>query len=123
MPRFSVKARIRSFKFAIQGIITMMKEEHNFYIHMVAAAVVIAAGFWFEVSRSEWLWLVFAIGLVFSAETFNSAIEKLVDLKQPEHDPLAGKIKNLAAGAVLLAAITAVVIGVIIFWPYLERFI
>lgn len=120
MPRFSIKARIRSFKFAFKGIYTVLKEEHNFYIHISAAMIVITAGFWLKVNRADWLWLVFAIGLVFTAEIFNSAIERLVDLKQPEQDPLAGKIKDLAAGAVLIAAITAAIIGVLVFWPYLD---
>ena len=120
MPRFSIRARIQSFKYAFRGIWLMVKGEHNFYIHITAAAAVINAGFWFEVSRADWLWLVLAIGMVMTAEGFNSAIEKLVDLKQPEQDPKAGKIKDLAAGSVLLAAITAAIIGGLVFWPYIQ---
>ncbi len=120
MARFSIKDRIRSFKYALRGILFMMSGEHNFYIHMAAALLVIVAGFWLQVSRTDWLWLVLAIGLVMSAETFNSAIEKLVDLKEPDQRPEAGKVKDMAAGAVLLAAITAAIIGVLIFWPYLQ---
>ena len=120
MARFSIKDRIRSFKYALRGILFMMSGEHNFYIHMAAALLVIVAGFWLQVSRTDWLWLVLAMGLVLSAETFNSAIEKLVDLKEPDQRPEAGKVKDMAAGAVLLAAITAAIIGVLIFWPYLQ---
>ena len=120
MARFSIKDRIRSFKYALRGILFMMSGEHNFYIHMAAALLVIVAGIWLQVSRVDWLWLVLAMGLVLSAETFNSAIEKLVDLKEPDQRPEAGKVKDMAAGAVLLAAITAAIIGVLIFWPYLQ---
>lgn len=115
---FSILARIKSFKYAFQGIWSLIKEEHNFRIHLVATALVTALGFYFQVSRAEWLWLVFAIGLVLSAEAFNSAIERLVDLQEPEQNPKAGKIKDMAAGAVLLSAIAAAIIGVLIFWPY-----
>ena len=121
MAPFSIKARLRSFVYAFRGILSMVREEHNFRIHGVAMLVVIAAGFWLQVSRADWLWLVLAIGLVLAAETFNSALERLVDLRQPEQDPNAGKIKDLAAGAVLLSAITAAIIGVLVFWPYIEK--
>lgn len=121
MPSFSLKARLKSFKYALNGLWLVLKEEHNFWIHLLATAVVVTSGFYFQVLRSEWLWLVFAIGLVLTAEVFNSAIERLVDLKQPERDPKAGKIKDLAAAAVLIAAITAAIIGGLIFWPYLKN--
>ncbi len=115
---FSVKERIRSFRFAFKGIWFLIREEHNFRIHLLATAIVIILGFFFRVSTSDWLWLILCIGMVLTAEGFNSAIEYLVDLKQPEQHPKAGKIKDLAAGAVLLTAFTALMIGIIIFWPY-----
>lgn len=120
MPRFSVKARLKSFVYAFRGLLVALKEEHNFRIHLVAAVTVVVTGIWLQVSRTDWLWLTLAIGLVLVAEVFNTAIERLVDLKQPEQDPKAGKIKDLAAGTVLLAAITATIIGGLVFWPYLR---
>lgn len=116
---FSIRERLKSFVYAAKGIAHLCKTEHNFRIHLAATVLVIGLGAWFGLSRTEWLWLVLAIGFVLVAEAFNSAIERLVDLKQPDHDPKAGLIKDLAAGAVLLAAITAAFIGGIIFWPYL----
>lgn len=117
---FSVKERILSFRYALRGIWFLIKEEHNFRIHLAATVVVVFLGFYFDVSTREWLWLVLCIGMVLTAEGFNSTIEKLVDLKQPDHDPKAGKIKDLAAGAVLLLAITSLIIGIIIFRPYFQ---
>lgn len=118
---FSIKARIRSFKYAFQGLWFLIRDEHNFRIHLAAAFTVILLGIYFQVSRSDWLWLTASIGLVMVAEAFNSAIERLVDLKQPKHDPKAKVIKDLAAAAVLLSAFTALVIGIVIFWPYLKE--
>lgn len=118
---FSIRERLRSFRFAGKGIGVMLKDEHNFRIHLVTAIVVIFLGFYFDVSRSEWLWLILCIGAVLTAETFNSAIEKLVDLKQPDQDPKAGTIKDLAAGAVLIMSICAAIIGAIIFLPYIVK--
>lgn len=117
---FSIKARIRSFKYAFQGLWFLIREEHNFRIHLGTASTVIFLGIYFHVSRPDWRWLVASIGMVMVAEAFNSAIERLVDLKQPEHDPKAKIIKDLAAVAVLLSALTALVIGIIIFWPYVQ---
>ncbi len=88
-------------------------------IHVIIALLVIVAGLWLELSIAEWLFIVFAVGLVFSAELFNSAVEKLVDFISPGYDDRAGRIKDMAAGAVFIAAITAAVIGLLIFVPRL----
>ncbi len=117
---FSIKDRIRSFRFAFQGLFTLAKEEHNFRIHLAACVVVITAGFSFGVSASDWRWLVICMGISLTAEAFNTIVEYLVDLKQPEQDPLAGKIKDIAAAAMLITAITALIIGVIVFLPYAQ---
>lgn len=87
---------------------------------MVATAIVIFLGLYLKVTAAEWRWLVFCISMVLTAEGFNSAIEKLVDLKQPEQDPKAGKIKDIAAGTVLLTALTTIVIAIMIFGPYVQ---
>lgn len=114
---FSFRQRLRSFRYAFRGILFMVKTQHNFWIHLVLAVLVIAAGFIFCISLTEWTLVVFAIGLVLSAEVFNSAIEQLTDLTSPDFHPRAGRVKDLAAGAVLLTAIAAVLIGLLIFVP------
>ena len=87
----------------------------------MATVVVVGCGFLFEVSRVDWLALVLAIALVWVAEAINTAIEFLTDLASPEYHPLAGKAKDVAAGAVLLAAIAAIAIAVIVFAPYIDQ--
>lgn len=88
-------------------------------IHILSAVAVVIAGFAFHITRTEWCLLVGSMGLVITAEIINTAIENLTNLVSPEINPLAGKAKDLAAGAVLIAAITAAVIGSIVFLPYL----
>lgn len=108
--------------FAFRGIYLLFKGEANAWIHLAAAVGVVIAGIVYHITNTEWLFITFAIGCVFSAELFNSAIETLVDKVSPEQHPVAGKVKDLAAGAVLLAAITAAVIGLIIFLPKILPF-
>ena len=114
---FSIKARIKSFRFAIDGLKHIILNEHNFRIHLFAALVVIALGFYLEVTITDWLWLIAAIGFVLVTEIINSAIENLVDLVSPEKQKTAGLIKDMAAAAVLIASITAAIIGVLTFYP------
>lgn len=114
---FSLKERLCSFKFAFKGILYLVKTQHNFWIHLFATLVVVAAGFIFDISRAEWIILSLTIGVVLAAEAFNTAIELLVDKISPEYNKTAGLIKDVAAGAVLLIAIVAAVIGIMIFAP------
>ena len=114
---FSLRDRIKSFNFSIQGIVTFFKNEHNARIHGVAAVLVIALGWYCKLNRMEWCWVTLAIGLVILAEMVNTAIEYLTDLVSPEMHPLAKKTKDVASGAVLIAAVMAVVIGLIVFLP------
>lgn len=114
---FSFRQRLRSFRFAFRGILLMIKTQHNFWIHLTFAALVIIAGFLFHIRLTEWTLVIFSIGMVLSAETFNSAIEQLTDLASPDIHPTAGRVKDLAAGAVLLSAIAAALIGLLIFVP------
>lgn len=116
---FSLRDRIKSFDYSIQGIITFFKHEHNAWIHAVAAILVIVLGWYFKLTLMEWCWITLAIGLVLLAEMFNTAIEYLTDLASPEIHPLAKKTKDVASGAVLIAALIAVVIGLLIFLPKL----
>ncbi len=114
---FRINDRIKSFDFAIQGIITFLKTQHNVWIHIVAALVVVIFGFVVEVNSNEWCWLIVAISMVLITEMFNTAIEFLCDLISTEVHPQIKKIKDIAAGAVLMAVIASVIIGVIIFLP------
>ncbi len=115
--RFSLTSRLKSFKHAIKGLYHVTKHEHNFWLHLIATAVVVTFGFFYEVSISEWLWITLAIGLVLTTEIMNTGIERLVDLVEPEINKKAGLIKDIGAGAVLIASITSAIIGLLIFTP------
>lgn len=115
--KFSISKRIISFKYAFNGLRILIKEEHNARIHLVATIVVTVAGFYFEVSPMEWVTLVLVMGLVISMEIVNSSIENICDFISPEKHDLIKKIKDLAAAAVLISALSAVIIGLIIFIP------
>ncbi len=114
-----MKAFFRSFLYAINGILASWKEQRNLKVQSIVAVITIGAGFLFEITVVEWCLVLFAIALVISLEMVNSAIEGLVDLVTHEHSDLAGKVKDVAAGAVLFASVIAVIIGVMIFRPYL----
>ncbi len=115
--RLTFDGRIRSVKFALRGIRTMVASQHNAWIHAAATVVVVAAGLFVGLSGSEWPWIVLAIGSVWTAEALNTAFEFLTDVASPDFHPLAEKAKDVAAGAVLLAAIGAAIIGGLVFWP------
>lgn len=115
----SIRSRLKSFVFAFNGILLSFKLGHNIWVQSVIGMLVVLAGFWLGISIAEWLFVVLAIGMVLSAEVFNTAIELLVDFVSPEHNKKAGEVKDLAAGAVLLASIAAAVIGLLIFIPRL----
>jgi diacylglycerol kinase (ATP) len=111
--------RLRSFQFAFTGIWTMLKTQHNAWIHAFATIGIILAGLFFGVSSAEWCWLVLAIMAVWTAEALNTAFELLADVAAPGYHPLVKQAKDVAAGAVLIAAIGAVVIGMLVLGPYL----
>ncbi|MEO6610950.1 MAG: diacylglycerol kinase family protein [Chitinophagaceae bacterium] len=115
--KFSLRARLRSFTYALNGIADFLKQEHNALIHLLATAVVIALAFIFPLSGTEIILLAIVIGLVWITELVNTAIEKIVDFISVERKPEIKFIKDLAAAAVLLAAVVAVVTGCIIFIP------
>lgn len=112
---FSIRKRINSFRFAISGLKILIQEEHNARIHLVAALVVIAAGFLFNISTAEWLAIVFAIALVFITELINTAIENIADFVSPGKQEQIRKIKDLSAAAVLVSALIAAVVGILVF--------
>ncbi|VBB46829.1 Undecaprenol kinase [uncultured Paludibacter sp.] len=111
-----MKRLLLSFSYALKGIKQVIRSETNMKIHLSIAVLVIILGFIFHISTSEWLACIICIGLVFSAETMNTAIETLVDMVSPERKPAAGKIKDIAAGGVFLAALISVVVGMIVFF-------
>ncbi|QCR23979.1 diacylglycerol kinase family protein [Pontibacter sp. SGAir0037] len=117
------KKRYNSFKFAFKGLNSAVRSEPHMRLHVLSAIGVVAGGFFFGVTKTEWCLLVSCIGVVFMAEIFNTAIETLTNLVSPDFHPLAGKAKDLAAGAVLAVSITAAVIGTIIFLPYLLAYV
>ena len=116
-PRQEYKKLINSFKYAIEGIISSFKTERNMKIHVLAMIVVIALGLFFKLNKVEWCFIIIAIASVISAELFNTAIETVVDMVSPEKNPKAKLVKDIAAGAVLVVAIGAAIIGFIIFGP------
>ncbi len=116
---FKIKDRARSFKYAFNGIICLLKQEPNARIHMTMIVVVIAVGLLINLHAAQWCLIVMAAGLVMMAEAMNSAIEKLVDHISPEKKEWAGRIKDLSAAGVLLAAIAAAAVGLLIFIPEL----
>ena len=120
---FSIAARGRSFTFAFRGIATMLKSQHNAWIHAAATVLVVAAGFYFQLTGAEWCWIVLAVMAVWTAEALNTAFEFLADATSPNYHPLIGKAKDVAAGAVLVSAIGAAVIGLLVLGPHLlEKF-
>lgn len=118
---FSWKARAKSFVYAWDGIKALLRTEHNTYIHLASAALVVVLGLALNISRIEFLILIVVISMVIVAEVFNTAIEKTMDFISLEKHPQIKLVKDLASAAVLLAAIAAVVVGGIIFIPKLLR--
>lgn len=116
---FTLRKRIRSFKYAFHGIFLLISREHNVWIHCFAAVCAITAGILLHISPMEWIVVTLCIGLVLAAEAVNSAIEALADRVSPEYDEAIKRTKDLAAGAVLLLAIAVAITGLIIFLPKL----
>jgi diacylglycerol kinase (ATP) len=113
-----VAARLRSFGYAWRGIVWLVLTQGNALVHLAATVAVLVAGFYFKVSAGEWLALVLSMSTVWLAEGLNTAIEALADRITTERDPLIGRAKDVAAGAVLIAAIAAAIVGAIVFWPH-----
>jgi diacylglycerol kinase len=111
--------RIIAFTHAIQGLKTFFTETFHAKIHLLAALTATILGFWLNLSALEWISILICITMVFVTEAINSAIEYTVDLKTDEQHPLAKKAKDVAAAAVIIAAIFSVIIAVIIFYPKL----
>jgi diacylglycerol kinase (ATP) len=108
---------LKSFGYALRGVVVLLRTQANARIHAVAALVVVAAGWFFGITRGEWCAVVAAIGLVLTAEGINTAIEAAVDLASPGRHPMAERAKDVAAAAVLLASLAAAIIGLLVFGP------
>ena len=113
------RRRVASFGHAFRGIWSALRSEVHLRFHAVATAVVLGLGLYYGLSRLEWALVALAVAGVWTAELLNTAIEALTDLASPDFHPLAGKAKDVAAGAVLLAAAGAVVVGGLVFCPHL----
>ncbi|MBL7779533.1 MAG: diacylglycerol kinase family protein [Chitinophagales bacterium] len=111
----NLKKLFRSFGYAIAGILIAAREQQNMRIHVLAVLVVTLSGIFIGLDAIEWGVIALTYGLVLVAEMFNSAIENLIDLVSPERNPLAGKVKDIAAGAVLIAALVATCVAISIF--------
>lgn len=122
--KFSLKRFKHSVAYALSGIRQSFKDERNLCVQMAAGVLVILGGIFFNITKSEWLVILVCIGLVLSLELVNTAIERTVDLFcETKHHPLAKYAKDAAAGAVLIFALTAAVIGLIVFLPYLISYL
>ncbi len=109
----------KSFGYAFQGIFNTIRTERNIKIHCAAAILVTIFGIWLQISKTEWMICFILFGLILALELVNTAVEATVDLFKEERKPLAKKAKDAAAGAVLIVAIFAAVIGILIFIPKL----
>jgi diacylglycerol kinase (ATP) len=116
--RLSFHLRVKSFAYALQGVACLVRTQPNARLHLLAAVLVCVVGWYVGLSGVEWLWIIVAITLVWSAEAFNTAIEQLADALHPEQHPGIGRAKDVAAAAVLITAAGAAVIGMLVFVPY-----
>jgi len=112
-----IKKLVRSFGYAFKGIAYATTSQLNFRIHLVATALAITMGFWLDISTGEWEWVALSITLVLVTEIFNTMIETLTDFVSPGYNEKAGRIKDMSAGSVVIAAAFALMTGIIIFLP------
>jgi len=112
-------ARSQSFSYAIAGIGYAARHEPNMRIHLGAAMLAVLAGMWFDIAATDWRWLILAIGLVLAAEALNTAVEQCCNAISREYNSAIKAAKDVAAGAVLICACCAVLIGLSVFMPYL----
>jgi diacylglycerol kinase (ATP) len=112
-----MKKLIRSFGYAFKGVAYATTSQLNFRIHLVATVLATIAGFLLQISGTEWQWVMLCVTIVLVTEIFNTMIETLVDLVSPDYNEKAGRVKDMAAGAVVIAATFALVTGLIIFVP------
>jgi len=112
-----VKGRVKSLKYAFKGLWLLLSTEHSIMVQTAIAILVTLLGWWLDISATEWILQILAIGLVLVAESLNTAIEKICDFIHPDYDERIGFIKDISAGAVTFAAIAAIIAGLIIYLP------
>ncbi|MCI9843664.1 diacylglycerol kinase [Flavobacterium pectinovorum] len=112
-----IKGRLKSVTYAFKGAVKLISTEHSVMVQFSLGILMTIAGFYFDISHEEWLFQIFAIGLVLSVEGLNTAVEKVADFIHPNYHERIGFIKDIAAGAVFFAAMTAIAIGLIIYIP------
>jgi len=115
--------QLKTFKHALNGIAHVFKKEQNFKTHIIATILVITAGILFSIDKTEWMIIIIAISIVTAFEIINSAIEYLCDFVSPEYNEKIKHIKDASAGAVLISAIGALVLGLVIFLPRVLDFV
>ncbi|MBO6549992.1 MAG: diacylglycerol kinase family protein [Rhizobiales bacterium] len=118
--QFSVRARLKSFSYAANGLNIMLKTEHNCWVHLTVTILVFSSALLLQISVSDWRWLVLAISIVWIAEAINTALEYLCDVVSPDLNSGIKAAKDIAAGAVLISAICAASLGLLTFFPYIE---
>ncbi|MEN9303317.1 MAG: hypothetical protein RL264_1746 [Bacteroidota bacterium] len=118
-----MKKMLRSFGFALEGIVYLLRTERNFQVHFFLFWVLLITAFFFKINSSEWLAILICSALVFSLEAVNTAIEILCNKVQPHHDPQIKTIKDISAAAVVISAILSVVVALVIFVPRISHFI
>jgi diacylglycerol kinase (ATP) len=120
---FTIAARLKSIGHALDGLRLMLRTQHNAWLHLTATVVVVAAGLTLGLTNEAWMALILAIVIVWVAEALNTAFELLCDVASPDFHPIVKAAKDVAAGAVLLSAMGAAVVGTIVFMPRLIRLI
>jgi diacylglycerol kinase (ATP) len=120
---WTLAARVQSFRYAFAGVRALFATEPHAWVHLVATVAVVSLAAMLGLAAADWCWLVLAIGLVWVAEAFNTALESLADATAPDPDPRVGRAKDVAAGAVLLASMAAAIIGFLVLGPPLWRWL
>ena len=114
-----ISGRIKSFSFAYKGAYKLITTEHSIMAQLAIGMLVVGAGFYFDISREEWIMQTMATGMVLAVEGLNTAVEKTADFIHPGFHKSIGFIKDIAAGAVFFAATAALIVGALIYWPYI----
>lgn len=116
-----VTGRFKSIGFALKGAFKLITTEHSVMVQFAVAVFIMILGFYFDISKAEWMVQILAVGLVLSIEGLNTAVEKIADFVHPDYHKQIGFIKDIAAGAVFFAAMTAIIIGLVIYVPYIAE--
>lgn len=116
-----VTGRFKSIGFALKGAFKLITTEHSVMVQFAVAVFIMILGFYFDISKTEWMVQILAVGLVLSIEGLNTAVEKIADFIHSDYHKQIGFIKDIAAGAVFFAAMTAIIIGLVIYVPYIAE--